>query len=302
MHQQSSSASFIKNRRTCVALAVVFIVGLLLGAGYFWMMSMKSSQPDQASTPTAFVSGPENVYMARDSHVVKLDGRTGAVLWQHNLASSEVNFPQSPQTCIQIVQGVMYAILDYDSYAFQTGDGKELWHMSMPHTQPSNLSCQLADGRIYVLHTDGAFSALDTKDGRQLWRSAAIETQSLLFQVQHGAIYSERNVGLAPRLTALDGATGKERWHADLQEGNTGFPTQVADGLVYHGTSNSLYALSETTGRIIWQQHTDNVATFFTHPYLVNGVLYVETSANIAVSDAATSTNTLAATDVTPQS
>jgi outer membrane protein assembly factor BamB len=269
MHRQPTSASFGRNQRYLYILAIMLAGGLLLGA-YFWMMDTKPSRPHPVSTQVTPTSVPADVYMARNNHVAKLDGRNGAILWQHTLTPPGVN---SPQTCMQIVDGVLYAILDYDSYAFRTSDGKELWHTSMSRTQSSNLSCQIANGRIYVLHRDGTFSARDTKNGTQLWHSAVVLTDSMIFQVQHGAIYSEQNVGVFPRLTALDCATGKERWHVNLEEGNDMFPTRVADGLVYHATGSSLYALNETTGRIIWQQHTGQQGVFFADPYIANSVL-----------------------------
>lgn len=284
MHQQPTSANFGRNRRYLFILAIVLAGGLLLG-GYFWIMNTKSSQPHPTSTPVASTSGPANVYIARNNHVVKLDGHTGAILWQQTLTPPSVN---SPQTCLQIADGAIYAILDYDSYAFRTSDGKELWHTSIPRTQSSNLSCQIADGRIYALHRDGTFSALDTKNGTRLWHSAVVLTDSSIFQVQHGAIYSEQNVGAFPRLTVLDCATGKERWHVDLEEGNDLFPTLVANGLVYHATGSSLYALDEITGRIIWQQHTGQQGVFFADPYIANSILYVGTSVDIAQADGGT--------------
>lgn len=181
---------------------------------------------------------------------------------------------------MQIVDGVMYAILDYDVYAFRTSDGALLWHIGTPDSQShsKNLSCQITGSRIYILHRDGTFAALDTKNGTQLWRSAVILTDSMLFEVQHGSIYSEQNIGTTPRLSALDTTTGKERWHVDLQEGNTMSPTLVAGGIVYHTTSNILYALDEATGHILWQQHTDNPAIFFSLASIASGILYADTA------------------------
>src|SRR5260370_37039141 len=108
MYQRPTNAGRAKNRRafSALVLAAVLVGGHLLG-GYFWLTPAKSSQPNPASPPVASNSGPKNVYMARNNHVVKLDGRTGAILWQHTLTPPGVN---SPQTCLQIVDGVLYAI------------------------------------------------------------------------------------------------------------------------------------------------------------------------------------------------
>src|SRR5579859_4925492 len=274
MHQQPTNTGSAKKRLYLSALAAALVGSLLLG-GYLWLMNTKPSQPHPTSTPVVAPSPPENVYMARNNHVVKLDGRTGAIIWQQTLKPPGVN---SPATCLQIVDGMVYAILDYDSYAFRTSDGKQLWHISLPSTHSKNLSCQVVGDRIYVLHRDGTYSALDAKNGAEIWRSAVVLTDSMIFQVLHGAIYSEQNVGSTPRLSALDTLTGKERWHVDLQEGNTMSPTLVADGIVYHTTSNIIYALDETTGHILWQQHTDNPAISFAIAGVAHGILYADTS------------------------
>lgn len=270
MHQQPTNADLAKNRRYLSPLAAMLVGGLLLG-GYFWLIPTKSSPPHLASTPVASTLGPENVYMARTNHVVKLDGRTGAILWQHTLTPPGVN---SPQTCLQIVDGVMYAILDYDSYAFRTSDGKELWHISIPSTQSKNLSCHVEGSRIYILHRDGTFTALNTKDGVQLWRSTVVLTDSMVFEVQRDTLYSVQMSGTLPRLSALDTKTGKERWHVDQQEG---LPL-VANGIAYTTSSNMLSALDEATGHLLWQQHTDNQAISFALSTLADGVLYAQTS------------------------
>ncbi|HLZ59308.1 MAG TPA: PQQ-binding-like beta-propeller repeat protein [Ktedonosporobacter sp.] len=274
MHQQPTNTGSAKKRLYLSALAAALVGSLLLG-GYLWLMNTKPSQPHPTSTPVVAPSPPENVYMARNNHVVKLDGRTGAIIWQQTLKPPGVN---SPATCLQIVDGMVYAILDYDSYAFRTSDGKQLWHISLPSTHSKNLSCQVVGDRIYVLHRDGTYSALDAKNGAEIWRSAVVLTDSMIFQVLHGAIYSEQNVGSTPRLSALDTLTGKERWHADLQEGNSMSPTLVADGIVYHTTSNIIYALDEATGQILWQQHTDEQGISFDLASIANGVLYADTS------------------------
>jgi outer membrane protein assembly factor BamB len=275
MQQQPTATNTAKERFSLYILVAMLIIGLLSG-GYFWLMHTSNSQSHLTSMPPPLPStlGPQNVYMARNNHVVKLDGRTGAIIWQQTLTPPGVN---SPQTCMQIVNGVMYAVLDYDSYAFRTSDGKQLWHVSIPSTHSKNLSCSVADNRVYVLHRDGTYSALATRDGSELWRSAVVLTDSMIFQVQHGAIYSEPNVGMSPRLTATDATTGKERWHVDLQAGNIMSPTLVANGIVYHTTGNTLYALDEATGRIIWQQHTDNPAIYFSNLSIADSVLYTGT-------------------------
>src|SRR5579883_1272285 len=111
MHYHPINSSFGINRRYLFILAIVLTGGLLLG-GYFWIMNTKSYPPYPISTRVASTSGPANVYIARNNHVVKLDGYTGAILWQHALTPPAVN---SPQTCMHIVDSVLYAVLDYDS-------------------------------------------------------------------------------------------------------------------------------------------------------------------------------------------
>src|SRR5579859_3040675 len=279
MHPQPSKGGFAQKRLTLSAIVAVFVGGLLLG-GSRWLMNMNPSQPHPASTPVVSPLTSENVYLVRSTHVVKLDGRTGRIIWQQSLPALPFN---APRTCVQIVGGVMYIILDSDAYAFQTSDGKPLWQSSTPHTGPrtqggvGNQGCQMQEGRIYIHHDDGTYAILDAQDGTQIWRRIVVKDS---FEVQHGAIYSETHVGESIlRFTARDATTGTERWQTDLQPVNTSFLTRVVDGMVYHAAGDALYALSETTGRLIWQQHTQKQGASFADSSLANGVLYVSTSA-----------------------
>src|SRR5205823_4371523 len=61
-------------------------------------------------------------------------------------------------------------------------------------------------------------------------------------------------------------------------EGTSMSRTLVAGGIIYHSTSNIVYAFDEASGRILWQQHTDNQAIYFTLGSVVDDVLYADTS------------------------
>ena len=82
-----------------------------------------------------------------------------------------------------------------------------------------------------------------------------------------------------PILHALDGMTGKERWHFERQLINTSLsPTFIFDGIVY-SSGNPLYALDARTGKQLWEQRLPDGPVYFGDLQLRNGVVYVNTGA-----------------------
>jgi outer membrane protein assembly factor BamB len=90
--------------------------------------------------------------------------------------------------------------------------------------------------------------------------------------VQDGNLYTVNNDGT--QLYTLDGATGRVRWHDYLAPVSLLNAPLVADGVVYVGAGNFLYALNEQNGETIWKQ-TVPVWGSFAAAYLASGVLYV---------------------------
>jgi outer membrane protein assembly factor BamB len=89
-------------------------------------------------------------------------------------------------------------------------------------------------------------------------------------------------------LYAVDAATGKQRWKADI--GWVTAPPQVVDGMVCAATSEGVFsAIHASTGAVAWQRQTETAAAFRPN-WAVNGktVLLPSATDPLTVYDAAT--------------
>jgi outer membrane protein assembly factor BamB len=114
----------------------------------------------------------------------------------------------------------------------------------------------VADGRIYALDADQSLTALDLKDGRQLWRrdlrpTSGSDRQGIGGGVAFadGRLYVTSGLGY---MAALNAADGREIWRAESRVGFHAAPT-VSGGRVFAVTNDSeLVAVDALTGAIQW--------------------------------------------------
>lgn len=195
--------------------------------------------------------------------VYKLDGQTGAALWQYPLP------PEFHGTALQIVAGEERCILLTRKLlvVLDSRDGTELWRVGEPDN--SYLEDMVAAGdRVYVrqsrLNPDWTsseeISALDPS-GSIVWTSS-VPLSGDHFAVLDGAVYVSDHLRRSPgvALVALDAATGALRWRAPINPAPMPGTLILHRGMLY-GTSdwdvrhpNHVAALSERTGDVRWDQ------------------------------------------------
>src|SRR5262249_38607919 len=99
------------------------------------------------------------------------------------------------------------------------------------------------------------------------------------FTPSDGTLYASDFTNQVSHLSAIDGMTGKERWHFERQFINTSLsPTFIFNGIVY-SSGNPLYALDARTGKKLWEQRLPEGPAFFDDLQLHDGVLYANTDA-----------------------
>lgn len=114
----------------------------------------------------------------------------------------------------------------------------------------------VADGRIFTLDAQSRVSAVSI-NGEQLWthdlvppNDSAKDATGGGLAYGDGTLYVSSGFGL---MTALDAATGVEKWQQNLRATGSGNPTVVGD-LVYLVAGDEIaWALDTDTGRIRWQ-------------------------------------------------
>lgn len=114
----------------------------------------------------------------------------------------------------------------------------------------------VADGRVFTLDAGARVTAVSTS-GETLWSRDLVPANESDndatgggLAYEGGTLYISSGFGL---MTALDAATGAEKWQQNLRATGSGTPT-VAGDLVYLVAGDELaWALEKDTGRIRWQ-------------------------------------------------
>jgi outer membrane protein assembly factor BamB len=272
-------------------VAAFLMVSFVIGS---WVVvsQMARQQPSLAGRRAAVPhETPKDVYTAYKDVVYKLSGRDGSVIWK--VALKQAYKPdRSIGSYVQltVVNDVVYVAIEYGIYALRGSSGKEIWHYA-PHLTPASLAQDR--GRIGEMFIDkslmylqlarGDMAALDLRDGSLKWSHLSFPNGGSFSPAGDTLYASEFSGKGAPMLHAIDGRTGKERWHFERQLITTSLsPTFIFDGIVY-SSGNPLYALDARTGKQLWEQRLPDGPVYFSDLQLRNGALYVNTDAAIAV-------------------
>lgn len=189
---------------------------------------------------------------------------------------------------IGLVQSAIYAIEGSSLVALQISDGKQIW--SYTPTGGSQSQIVLSQNITYVSIGDSSSTnicALNNSDGSQRWCSPT-NLASPSIQVKYGILYASQppiiqafsastgrlwwtnqdgqilsaGSGLAYILTSknqiekLKTRDGSLLWSYKIQSGLN--CCSLTDGTIYFGATHSLYAISASTGALLWTHFTPN--------------------------------------------
>src|ERR1700674_151969 len=202
--------------RLVSGLAAVILVGVLVGS---WLVVTHMV----GTSPTVTSGGPSDLYSIHNGTAYRIDGSSGKVIWQRRLATSKQPDPRVGSSAyLQVVNRVIYAVLDFDIYALNASTGEQIWHVAN-HTNKSYFWFVVDNGRLYLYSLDSTFSALNAADGSALWHNTTFSTENGYgFSVRNGNLYTQNSVANPgdQKLYTLDGATGRVRWSAPLPQGS----------------------------------------------------------------------------------
>lgn len=256
--------------RLVSGLAAVIVVGVLVGS---WLVVTHMV----GTSPTVTSGGPSNLYVIHKGTAYRIDGSSGKVVWQRRVATSKQPDPRVGSSAyLQVVNRVVYAVLDFDIYALNASTGEQIWHV-VNHTNKSYFWFVVDNGRLYLYSLDSTFSALNAADGSVLWHNTTFTTENGYgFGVRDGNLYTQNSAANPgdQKLYTLDGATGRVRWSAPTPEGSFLGAPLTQNGAVYYSSGNLLIALNEQTGQRIWEK-TVPAAGMLMDVYLAGGILYV---------------------------
>lgn len=257
--------------RVLSGLAAIILVGMLIGS---WLVVTHLV----GAPPRLSPGGPMDLYIIHNETAYRLDGSSGKVIWQDRLSTrKQPDSGMGRNAYLQVINGVVYAVLDFDIYALDARNGEQIWHVTN-HSNKSYFWFVVDNGRLYLYSLDSTFSALNAADGSELWHNTTFTTENGYgFSVRNGNLYTQNSGG--NQLYTLDGATGKVRWSALLTQGSLTSPSVVENGVVYVTAGTLFYALKEQNGEKIWEQPVPTSGTFDT--YLAGGILYVNGPASM---------------------
>jgi outer membrane protein assembly factor BamB len=193
------------------------------------------------------------------------DARTGALRWTHRTGPNAF--------IVAVGGGVVVAAPQYGPLiGLDLATGREHWRFALAADQGPE-SGTVAGDTLFVgtsFPTEGAVGppvvyALDLASGRQRWRTVLDPGTDLQWaapvvdggQVLVADTLSHEGSAPASHLHALDAASGRRRWAADLHAPTQGFfgdPPVLAGGLAYLPTaSGELLAVDTGSGREVWR-------------------------------------------------
>jgi len=183
----------------------------------------------------------------------------GTLLWQSQGASQPLSGPNGTYSDLLVTQGSAYADTNDGLTAYSTGNGSQLWHVSVDSSLGQFLEITLANGIIYATQADGA-SALDAHTGKLLWSYKAHRQFSgfLAPLIDSDTLYISNFMS---GLVALDIHTGNLRWQ-DQVGGNGIRPTLIAGTLFVGGGDGVIAAVRASDGKILWRFPTNGGMSF----------------------------------------
>jgi len=261
----------VRQARFLSSLAAVLVVAALLGS---WFVVTRLAQPPHVASDT----GQGSLYNIHSGIVYRIEANTGKIIWQHPVPTRKLSDPNhGGSASLQVVNSVVYAVFDFDIYALNATNGKQIWHITNPGTS-AYFYFVVNQERLYLFSLDNTFSALDATNGTLLWHNTTFTTQNGYgFYVLNGNVYTQTSDSTPgeQKLVALDGATGKIRWSYPISYVSPGNSPLVANGVVYFSSGNTLFAVNEQNGSRIWEKQMPTVGDV-ENLYVVNNILYVE--------------------------
>lgn len=232
----------------------------LLGAGdgRVFVAGVESSTPvGNTSTQPASAGGTITAVRATD----------GRALWTRPIGSD-------PPGRISTDGGLAFVPLWKGSgsgevVALDEATGRIVWQRpSRVGLGGSGVATLVDAGRVYVVGDH--VCAFDERDGRQLWCGASLQDEGAAAAFA-GSMYQASAAGNSKlavlRASALDGATGEQRWNwsekdqsdqpgginpTGVSVGSYSLPFAGADGALYIAFSHGLYALRASDGQQLW--------------------------------------------------
>ncbi len=178
--------------------------------------------------------------------VLCLDAATGETRWQRPLQQQSMlgrSVAISPQGTILAFENA-----DLSLRALDGQSGRTVWKFPVSDYLSGDLAVG-DDGSVYVSRTSGDVLALDSQDGRLMWKQKL--GRSPAASAAAGAVFVRSGDN---RVSALDAGTGQPRWQQEIKDEKLGAPGVDAEGnVVLTDWSGTARALDAESGQTRWR-------------------------------------------------
>ncbi|MEU4091040.1 PQQ-binding-like beta-propeller repeat protein [Streptomyces sp. NPDC026673] len=208
------------------------------------------------------------VYFHGGGRLHALDAGSGTEQWSYPTGDGGA-MPTRPV----VADGAVYVTVGNRVLALDARSGTERWRFDAPAVMfapPSYVPGPgVSGGGVYVADYLGTVYALDPSDGRDRWRVATEQRQSVEpVLVAGGSVM----LGAGGALYTLDAVSGTPKWRFAAQGEIVGSPV-VADGRVHFGSKDHcLYTVDAGGGQLRWKLETGGEITG--SPVVADGVVY----------------------------
>lgn len=209
----------------------------------------------------------------------------GTLQWKYNMGN--YNYGSSPvigsDGTIYIqntdgTNGTLYAITPKGvvKWTYNTGT----IYGSSAAVSSDTVYIEDSDGNLYAVDLNGSLKWKYTSHGRNMYGAIYYASPSI---GPDGTVYILGYGFIGCNLFAIDGTTGKVKWHypfvGTIQESVYGTPVISSNGTIYFVSANNVYAVSPE-GKILWTYSTGGTATNeATSPAIgSDGTIYVGSS------------------------
>jgi outer membrane protein assembly factor BamB len=191
-----------------------------------------------------------------------------------------------------VANGLLYDIgfTSGQLFALDASTGAIVWRQTLSgqffQSSPTVVGNVLYIGvGFFSPYYTGAVYAINALTGQVLWSNGNVNAIQTAPTVGNGMVYVASDFG---EIYALDAATGQVQWSYDTTIGSAGGSAgALANGVLYMGVGEFLFALNASDGALLWRQQT----SYFigSSPAVQNGVVYINSyDGGVYAFDAAT--------------
>lgn len=134
------------------------------------------------------------------------------------------------------------------------------------------------DDNISYIVTASSVFAISNSTGKLLWEQ---ERKILCSTFDENVLYVLEQGRANNKISAISTETQQINWEVivSMEPGGKTYQMTILDNLLVLSTRKGLVALDKNSGKVIWQGITDDI--FYTHPVLVNNIVYARGSSEI---------------------